>query len=112
MKKKFRSLNTFYLHYLNEHKNPVCKILHFIGTALFLNTSIYAILAGPIWILALGPFAGYTFAWIGHFVFERNQPATFSHPLYSLISDFLMFWHWITFQLPQKTKEARLMSIS
>lgn len=93
---KFNSLKEFYPYYLTEHKNTTSKVLHFTGTALV----ILFLLAGIFtrhWILfAVIPIAGYGFAWIGHAVFEKNKPATFNYPFYSLASDFIMFWELLT----------------
>ena len=107
MSKKFDSLNEFYPYYLSEHLNKTCRAFHFIGTSLIFILILSALLTQTFWLIAIVPFAGYGFAWIGHFVFEKNKPATFQYPLYSLASDFIMYWHTITFQLPDKLKEAQ-----
>ena len=89
---KFDSLKSFYAFYLTEHKNPISRTLHFIGTGLvivWLFACIYT--HNLIWLWAL-PFIGYSFAWAGHFFFEKNKPATFQYPFYSLASDFILFW--------------------
>ncbi|MBF8667936.1 DUF962 domain-containing protein [Pseudomonas putida] len=88
---QFRSFAEFYPHYLGEHSNPTCRRLHFIGTSLVIALLAYTIGSGK-WLLLLAlPVFGYGFAWVGHFFFEKNRPATFTHPLYSLIGDFVMF---------------------
>ncbi|HKU17374.1 MAG TPA: DUF962 domain-containing protein [Steroidobacteraceae bacterium] len=88
---RFRSFADFYPFYLSEHSHPVCRRLHFFGTVLVLATLLVAALARePAWVLA-APLAGYGCAWIGHFFFEHNRPATFSHPWYSLAGDFVLF---------------------
>ncbi|MGN8258337.1 Mpo1-like protein [Pseudomonas sp. SMSB3] len=87
----FRSFAEFYPYYLGEHINPTCRRLHFVGTSLVIALLAYAIGSGH-WLLLLAvPLCGYGFAWVGHFFFEKNRPATFSHPWYSLIGDFAMF---------------------
>lgn len=87
----FRSFAEFYPYYLGEHANPTCRRLHFVGTSLVIALLAYTLASGQ-WLLLLGvPLLGYGFAWVGHFFFEKNKPATFSHPLYSLIGDFAMF---------------------
>ncbi|MDD1982091.1 DUF962 domain-containing protein [Pseudomonas asiatica] len=88
---QFRSFAEFYPYYLGEHSNPTCRRLHFIGTSLVIALLAYTIGSGK-WLLLLAlPVFGYGFAWVGHFFFEKNRPATFTHPLYSLIGDFVMF---------------------
>jgi len=88
---QFRSFAEFYPYYLGEHSNPTCRRLHFVGTSLVIALLAYTIGSGK-WLLLLAvPLFGYGFAWIGHFFFEKNRPATFTYPLYSLIGDFAMF---------------------
>ena len=88
----FRSFAEFYPFYLNEHRHPVSRLLHYLGTWGSVLCLVTLIVTGePLWLLGV-VFCGYTFAWIGHFRFERNKPATFRHPLYSLASDFRMWW--------------------
>lgn len=88
---RFTSFAQFYPYYLAEHSNPSCRRLHFVGTTLVIALLAYTIASGK-WILLLAvPFAGYGFAWIGHFFFEKNRPATFQHPFYSLLGDFVMY---------------------
>ena len=93
---EYRSFREFYPDYLAEHRNPVSRRLHFAGTCLVLATLIYAVVTARwAWLLAM-PLFGYGLAWLGHFVFERNRPATFRHPLYSLAGDFVMFRDMLT----------------
>ena len=106
MTKKFNSLKEFYPYYLTEHNNYTCRTLHFIGTAIVISLALTAIITQTWWLFALTPFAGYGFAWVGHFVFEKNRPATFKHPFYSLASDFIMFWDILTFQITTKLEKA------
>ncbi|ATP46234.1 DUF962 domain-containing protein [Pseudomonas kermanshahensis] len=88
---QFRSFAEFYPYYLGEHSNPTCRRLHFVGTSLVIALLAYTIGSGK-WLLLLAvPLFGYGFAWVGHFFFEKNRPATFTYPLYSLIGDFAMF---------------------
>ena len=88
---QFRSFAEFYPYYLGEHSNPTCRRLHFVGTSLVIALLAYTIGSGK-WLLLLAvPLCGYGFAWVGHFFYERNKPATFKHPWYSLMGDFAMF---------------------
>ena len=91
MSGNFASFGEFYPYYLQEHSDRRCRRLHFVGTGLALLTLVYAIVTGQYALLWLMPIVGYGFAWIGHFFFEKNKPATFRYPLYSLIGDFAMF---------------------
>jgi len=90
--KKYKSFNEFYAFYLKEHQNYMCRVLHFTGTTLFFVVLMGAFLFHKISLLWLCPIVGYGFAWVGHYFFEKNKPATFNHPLYSLLSDFKMYF--------------------
>jgi hypothetical protein len=87
----FSSFAEFYPYYLSEHQNMTCRRLHFIGSALILLLIGYAVLAEQWMLLWFIPILGYGFAWVGHFFFEHNKPATFKYPLYSLLGDWVMF---------------------
>ncbi len=88
---EFQSFAEFYPYYLSEHQDRVCRRLHFVGTALVILTVLYSLFTLRPWLLLLAPLFGYGFAWVGHYFFEKNKPATFMHPLYSLFADFVMF---------------------
>ena len=92
METRFKSLKEFYPYYLKEHLNPICRKLHFIGTALIFIIILIASVLNNFWLLLLVPLVGYGFAWVGHFFYERNKPATFKYPFYSLASDFILFF--------------------
>lgn len=80
----------FYPYYLQEHSNDTCRRLHYVGSLLVLTLIAYALFTQQwLWLLAV-PLVGYGFAWVGHFVFEKNRPATFKYPLYSLMGDWVM----------------------
>ena len=89
--KRFTSFREFYPYYLSEHQNVTCRRLHFIGSTLVLTLLILSLLTGQLMLLWLLPIAGYGFAWLGHFKFEYNKPATFHYPLYSLMGDWVMY---------------------
>ena len=87
---KITSFKEFYRFYLSEHLHPTCRLLHFIGTGAVISLITLSIInSNKLWIYA--PLYGYSFAWVGHFIFEKNRPATFTYPIYSLIGDFVMF---------------------
>lgn len=91
MKTEFHSFAEFYPYYLREHQNRICRRLHFVGSSVVLFIVIYVLFTAEWIFLLLAPLAGYGFAWVGHFFFEKNRPATFTHPLYSFIGDWVMF---------------------
>lgn len=89
--KAFTSFAEFYPFYLSEHSNRTCRRLHFVGSSLGLVCLAVAVwLRQPGWVV-LGLLAGYAFAWIGHFGFEKNKPASFKRPLYSFLGDWRMY---------------------
>lgn len=87
---RYTSFAEFYPYYLQEHSNPICRRLHYVGSLLVLGILAYALATQQwLWLLAI-PFAGYGCAWVGHLVFEKNRPATFQYPLYSFMGDWVM----------------------
>jgi len=88
---RFASFREFYPFYLSEHRNTVSRRLHFIGSCGVLLLVTIAVLRGQPLLLLAALACGYGFAWVGHFFFEKNRPATFRHPLYSFIGDWVMF---------------------
>ncbi|QXH96475.1 DUF962 domain-containing protein [Pseudomonas ogarae] len=89
--RQFNTFAEFYPYYLSEHSNSTCRRLHFIGTSLVILIFVMALVVGSRWLWLALPVAGYGFAWVGHFFFEKNRPATFQHPFYSLLGDFVMY---------------------
>lgn len=88
---RYASFAEFYPFYLKEHSNRSCRRLHFIGSTLVIAVIVFALVSGELRWLWLIPLIGYGFAWVGHFGFEKNRPATFKHPLYSLAGDWVMY---------------------
>ena len=91
MSQRIDSFREFYPFYLGEHRNPTCRRLHFIGSLCALACVAAAGLLRNGWWLLGALLAGYAFAWVGHFFFEKNRPATFTHPLWSFMGDWVMF---------------------
>jgi hypothetical protein len=89
--RRFASFREFYPFYLSEHTHPVSRRLHFFGSCGVLAFVALAVLQRNAWWLLGALLCGYGFAWIGHFVFEKNRPATFRHPFYSFAGDWVMF---------------------
>ena len=87
----FKSFAEFYPYYLSEHDNRMCRRLHFVGSLLVILFIALGVGFGELGYFLAAPVAGYGFAWVGHFFFEHNKPATFRYPLYSLRGDWKMF---------------------
>jgi hypothetical protein len=94
--KRYDTFAEFYPFYLSEHSDRTCRRLHFAGSSLALLCLVALIVTRNPWWLLAGLVCGYGFAWVGHFVFEKNQPASFRQPLYSLMGDWRMFWQILT----------------
>ncbi len=92
MEERIKTYEEFYKYYLSEHQNTTSRLLHVIGTTIVIALTITAIYHRNFKLLLLVPVAGYGFAWVGHFFFEKNKPATFKYPLWSLKSDFKMYF--------------------
>lgn len=91
MTERFDSFREFYPYYLAEHQHVTCRRLHFVGSWLALICFGLAVITLNPWWLIGAVVSGYGFAWVGHFAFEKNKPATFKHPLYSFFGDWAMF---------------------
>jgi hypothetical protein len=89
--KSFKTFAEFYPYYLGEHSNPTCRRLHFVGSTLVLVCLAMLVATGQPQYILYALLCGYGFAWVGHFVFEKNRPATFKRPLYSLMGDWVMY---------------------
>jgi hypothetical protein len=107
MASRFATFREFYPFYLSEHRNATCRKLHFAGSTLVLALIAAAAATGEWWLLALVPIAGYGFAWVGHFRFEKNRPATFKYPAYSLMGDWVMYWQLLTGKIRFDDPEPR-----
>ncbi|MFM7777498.1 MAG: Mpo1-like protein [Alphaproteobacteria bacterium] len=99
MNEGFKSFAEFWPYYLREHAKPATRALHFAGTGAGLLLAFGALISGSYWLLLIALICGYGPAWIGHYFVEKNRPATFRHPLWSLIADFRMFFFFITGRL-------------
>ena len=108
MGERITSYREFWLHYLREHANPRTRAIHYFGTGLVLLCATLAIANRQWALLILLPLAGYGPAWVAHFFVEKNQPATFRYPLWSIVSDFRMFFTWIIGGMPRELSKAGL----
>ena len=108
MAPRLRSYEEFWPYYVSEHSKPATRALHVLGTGLVLLALACAVLVSPWWML-VAPFAGYGPAWIAHFFVEKNRPATFTYPLWSLRGDFRMFGLILRGRMgPEVERAARL----
>lgn len=94
--KVYRTFDAFYPYYLQEHSNRTCRRLHFIGSSLGIVLAVAAAVTGTWWLLAVALVQGYAWAWVGHFYFEHNKPATFKYPWMSFKGDWKMWWQMLT----------------
>ena len=97
---EFSSFSDFYPYYLAEHSDQTCRRLHFVGSTLVIALVVYFLISFNPMVLLAVPLVGYGFAWVGHFFFEKNKPATFKHPIYSLIGDWVMYKDMLTGKIP------------
>lgn len=102
---RLSSYEAFWPYYVSEHRDVTCRRLHFVGTTLVLACAVLAVWRSPWWLLGC-PLAGYAFAWVGHFGFERNRPATFTYPLWSLRADFRMYFYTLTGRMAAEIQRA------
>ena len=90
--KTYQNFDEFYPFYLSEHANRTSRRLHFIGTSIAALLLAAALLTGNFWLILLALVQGYAFAWVGHFFFEHNKPATFQYPRLSFMGDWRLWW--------------------
>lgn len=106
MAREYRTFAEFWPFYLREHSKPATRALHYTGTSLVVAIALFAAVTGRWWWLLAIPIAGYGFAWIAHFKVERNRPATFTYPLWSLAADFRMWGLWVAGRLEKELERA------
>jgi hypothetical protein len=104
METRMASFQEFWPFYVREHSRPLTRGLHYVGTKGVILTVLAAGLIGPWRLLALAPVFGYGFAWAAHFLVEKNRPATFRHPLWSLAADFVMYGKMLRGQMREEAR--------
>ena len=103
---RYSSFRDFWPFYLREHSRPRTRAFHYAGTSLVVIVALAALVTGNLWLLLAMPVAGYAFAWASHAMIERNRPATFTYPLWSLAADFRMWWLWLTGRIDRELAAA------
>lgn len=101
-----RTYADFWPYYLQEHAKPATRAIHYFGTAASALCAAGAVATGNPWFIPAALVAGYGPAWTGHFFIEHNRPATFTYPLWSLVSDYRMFFRWLTGGLKRDLERA------
>lgn len=100
--------NSFWPYYVREHQDSTCRKLHFVGTSLtFVFLALCIVFREPLWLIGM-PLVGYSFAWVGHLKFEKNVPATFQYPLWSLAADYKMFFLTLTGRMNEEIKKSAI----
>lgn len=110
MARTYTTFAEFWPFYLREHGRPLTRALHYVGTTLVVAIAVYAVARASWWWLTAMPVAGYFFAWLAHFTVEKNRPATFTYPAWSLAADFRMWWLWLTRRLGPELEKAGVSS--
>lgn len=99
---RFASFEEFYPYYLSEHSNRICRSLHYIGSSVALGILLFALISSSYRYIPLALLSGYAFAWVGHFFFEHNRPATFRYPLWSFLGDWVMLKDFLLGRINKK----------
>ena len=106
LEQRLKTFAEFWPYYLREHAKPETRALHYVGTSLVVALLLWAVVTGNWSLMWFAPLAGYGFAWLAHFGVEKNRPATFKYPLWSLASDFKMWAYWLTGRLGKELDRA------
>ena len=102
-----RTFAEFWPFYCREHRNPLTRSLHFVGSILGPVAAVTLFVrTGSGHAFWLWPACGYGFAWFAHFFVEKNRPATFTHPFYSLASDYVMVWKMLSGRMDEEVSDA------
>ncbi|MBP0492381.1 DUF962 domain-containing protein [Roseomonas indoligenes] len=106
MAQRIATYAEFWPYYLREHADPVTRRVHVLGTVLGAGLFLVGLLTGRWWLMLAGVVSGYLFAWVSHMTIERNRPATFTYPLWSLGSDLRMAGLYLTGRLDEELRRA------
>ena len=95
----YTSFEAFWPFYLSQHSHPTNRSLHLVGTSLSWAAAIVLIVQGLGMFAPLCLIPAYGAAWVGHFIIEKNRPATFTYPVWSFRGDHRMLWLFVTGRL-------------
>lgn len=104
--REYESFGAFWPFYLREHAQPMTRIWHYVGSTLAIAVLLFAVFSRNWWLLLAVPLAGYFFAWVSHAFVERNKPATFTYPFWSLIADYKMYGLFLMGKLDAELDKA------
>ncbi len=100
----------FWDFYVQEHSQPLTRVLHFIGTSLGIVLLVWFIARGTWYYFPLCLVSGYGFAWVSHFFVERNKPASWTYPGWSFISDYKMMWYMMTGRMGREIRRINSLN--
>ncbi len=103
------SFDDFWPYYLREHLDSTCRLFHYVGSIWGLLCVLNLFTTGSVLWLVYGIVGGYGMAWLGHFVFEKNKPATFQYPLWSFMGDWRMLWLWLSGGLDAEIEKVKTL---
>lgn len=103
--KRITNFADFWPFYMSQHTDQRCRALHYVGSLAVLFVLAFAWKSGQASLVWLAIPVGYGPAWIGHFVIEKNRPATFQYPFYSLLADYVMLLLFLSGRLQQHIKK-------
>ena len=109
---RLQNYEDFWLFYLKEHAQPATRYIHYVGTTIGLIFFLTAVILLKPWMILAGLVSGYFFAWLSHFLVEKNRPATFQYPLWSFYSDFRMYFLFVSGKLPPHLERAGIKASS
>lgn len=94
--RRIKSFEEFWPFYIGEHRVPICRGLHYVGTSMATSLAVFAVVTGRLWLIPVAAVLGYGPAWVGHFFIENNKPASFKYPLWSFRADYRMLRYALT----------------
>ena len=104
--KRYGTFEEFWPFYVQQHSKKATRMFHFVGTTAAVATLLTGVILRKRWMMLVAPVLGYGPAWISHFFIEKNKPATFTYPLWSLRADFVMWKKIVTGQMDAEVERV------